>query len=86
MTHVRQLPTLTEAEWKALRVAVNELEGAFAINRLYDELGGQLAKNAISELAQRLQDAGWLLAGSGNRPRTCTDALIEQVTLHMASC
>jgi len=76
-----QLPVLTEAEWEALRVAVDELDGDLAVNRLYEELGGQLAKNAINDLGQRLQDTGWLLAGSGNKPRTCTDALIEQVAL-----
>ena len=77
-----ELPTLTEAEWEALRVAVDELDGDLAVNRLYEELGGQLAKNAINDLGQRLQNAGWLLAGSGNKPRTCTDALIEQVALY----
>jgi DNA segregation ATPase FtsK/SpoIIIE-like protein len=77
-----ELSILTEAEWEALRVAVDELDGDLAVNRLYEELGGQLAKNAINDLGQRLQDAGWLLSGSGNRPRTCTDALIEQVALH----
>jgi hypothetical protein len=77
-----ELPVLTGAEWEALRMAVDELDGDFTVNRLYEELGGQLAKNAINDLGQRLQDAGWLLAGSGNKPRTCTDALIEQVALH----
>ena len=77
-----ELPTLTEAEWEALRISVDDLDGDFTVNRLYEEMGGQLAKNAINDLGQRLQDAGWLLAGSGNKPRTCTDALIEQVALH----
>ena len=77
-----ELPALTKAEWEALRVAVDRLEGDLSVNRLYEELEGQMAKNAINDLGQRLQDASWLLAGSGNRPRTCTDALIEQVTLH----
>jgi hypothetical protein len=77
-----ELPVLTEGEWEVLRISVDELDGDFTVSRLYEELGGQLAKNAINDLGQRLQDAGWLLAGSGNKPRTCTDALIEQVALH----
>jgi hypothetical protein len=76
------LPALGEIEWDVLRIAVDELAGDFTVHRLYDELEGQVAKNAINDLGQRLQDAGWLLAGSGNRPRTCTDALIEQVARH----
>ena len=65
-----------------LRISVDELDGDFTVNRLYEELGGEMAKNAINDLGQQLQDAGWLLAGSGNKPRTCTDALFEQVALH----
>ena len=63
---------------------MGELDGDFTVHRLYEELAGQMPKNAINNLGQRLQDAGWLLAGSGNKPRTCTDALVEQVALHYA--
>jgi hypothetical protein len=77
-----ELPALTETEWNVLRISVDELDGDFTVNRLYEELEGQTAKNAINDLGQRLQDIGWLLAGSGNKPRTCTDTLIEQVELH----
>jgi hypothetical protein len=75
----RPLPELTEQEWNMVRLAVDELNGEFAVGRLYDRLDG-ISKNDINTLGQQLQEDGWLLPGRGSRPRRCTKALMNAVT------
>jgi len=74
-----ELPVLVESEWKMLRVAVDEFDCTLPVGRLYEWFRGEMSKDNINDLGQRLQDTGWVLAGNGNKPRRCTEALIEQI-------
>ena len=45
-----ELPALNEAEWDALRVAVDEFDGTLPVGRLYEWFGGTLNKDCTNDL------------------------------------
>jgi DNA segregation ATPase FtsK/SpoIIIE-like protein len=51
---------LSEVEQALVRYAVEELDGAFIINKLYEALGDRISKHALTKLGKRWQHRGWL--------------------------
>ncbi|MDY6877356.1 MAG: FtsK/SpoIIIE domain-containing protein [Chloroflexota bacterium] len=70
-------PALSEVEAALVRYAVDELEGAFITNRLYEYHRGLISKRALTALAQRWEARGWLtVPGSRSEPRRVTAELL----------
>jgi hypothetical protein len=53
-------PILGETEAALVRYALQELDGAFTIGRLYDAHAGEISKHALTKLGQRWERRGWL--------------------------
>jgi hypothetical protein len=59
---------LTDTERALVRYAVTELGGCFTIGALYDVFRGEISKRALTSLAQRWEQRGWL-----TEPQHATD-------------
>jgi len=69
-------PALSEVERALVAYALQELDGAFIINRLYETHKGRISKRQLTGLAQRWELRGWLTApASRSEPRKVTDEL-----------
>jgi hypothetical protein len=53
-------PALDPLEVEMVRYAVQELGGAFTLNKLYDAFRGQASLHALKQLGRRWQARGWL--------------------------
>jgi DNA segregation ATPase FtsK/SpoIIIE-like protein len=74
-----QRPVLTPLERALVEHAVQELEGAFPIGRLYERFRGQISHRQLVKLGQRWESTGWLTAPpSASEARQVTAALREQ--------
>jgi hypothetical protein len=69
---------LSEIEQALVRYAVEELDGAFTINRLYERYQGDISKRQLSKLARRWEHRGWLTEPEhAAAPRCVTDELVS---------
>ena len=69
---------LSELEQGLVACAVEEFEGAFTTNRLYELHRGEISKRALTALAQRWEARGWLTAPmSRAAPRYVTGELLK---------
>ncbi len=69
-------PALSDDEAALVRYAVEALDGAFIINRLYEARVSGISKRALTELAQQWEMRGWLTAPAhATDPRRVTDEL-----------
>ncbi|MBN1583829.1 MAG: DNA translocase FtsK [Anaerolineae bacterium] len=77
---------LSENEWAALRVAMEEMDGALAVNPLFEttrQRGVDISQGTLRSLLSRLESQGWIESPrSVTAPRRCTNALIEQIVTH----
>jgi len=71
-------PALSEDEAALVAYAVQELNGEFIINKLYEAGVSSMSKRALTDLAQRWELRGWL-TGPEHRadPRRVTDELLS---------
>lgn len=53
-------PALSVIEAALVHYALDQLDGAFTINALYDAFKGDISKRALTALAQRWEHRGWL--------------------------
>jgi DNA segregation ATPase FtsK/SpoIIIE-like protein len=53
-------PALSDVEVALVRYAVEELDGAFTVNRLYDALGDEISRRQINYRAKDWERRGWL--------------------------
>jgi hypothetical protein len=53
-------PALGEVEAELVVYAIEELDGAFIINTLYEAFKGQISKYRLTQLAQQWESRGWL--------------------------
>lgn len=69
--------TLSDTERALVLYALDELGGAFTINKLYEAHRGRMSKYAMTELARRWEHRGWLDTNGGgyNAPRMVTPEL-----------
>jgi hypothetical protein len=51
---------LSDVERALVRYAVEELGGAFTINRLYEQFKGEISKRQLTKTAKRWERRGWL--------------------------
>lgn len=51
---------LSETEAALVRYAIDELDGAFTVNRLYDALGDDISRRQIVKLSKDWEARGWL--------------------------
>jgi len=73
-------PALSEVEVALVAHALQELGGAFIVNRLYDAHRGEISKRALTTLAQRWEARGWLTTpASRSEPRKLTADLLDLV-------
>jgi hypothetical protein len=74
---VPQLPALDGVEAGLVRYAVEHLDGAFIINRLYDVHKGEISKRQLTKLARQWEARGWLTPpADAVSPRYATDELL----------
>ena len=74
-------PALNEVEAALVRYAVEELDGAFIVNRLYERHGGLISKRKLTALAQKWEKRGWLTTpASRSEPRRVTPELLALVS------
>ena len=74
---VPQAPALSEIETALVRYAMENLDGAFIIGRLYEQFGDQMSKRALTKLGQRWEMHGWLTAPAhATDPRRVTAELL----------
>jgi hypothetical protein len=73
-----QTPALTPLERTLVDYAVQELDGAFPIGRLYEQFRGQISHRQLVKLGQRWEGTGWLTPPpSATEARQVTPALRE---------
>jgi hypothetical protein len=77
---------LSDVEQALVRYAVEELDGAFKVNRLYDVLGDRISKRQIIKQAKTWERRGWLTEPQRNEHghpvgRQVTDELREMARL-----
>jgi energy-coupling factor transporter ATP-binding protein EcfA2 len=73
---VQPASILSEQERALVRYALEELDGAFIINRLYEAGVSGVSKRALTELAQQWEMRGWLTEPEHRAaPRRVTDEL-----------
>jgi DNA segregation ATPase FtsK/SpoIIIE-like protein len=77
---------LSDVEQALVRYAVEELDGAFKVNRLYDVLGDRISKRQILKQAKTWERRGWLTEPQRNEHghpvgRQVTDELREMARL-----
>jgi len=53
-------PALTEVETALVRYAVEELDGAFTVGKLYDAMSERISHRQVNNLAKSWQRRGWL--------------------------
>jgi hypothetical protein len=70
-------PKLSDTERALVLYSLNELGGAFTINKLYEAHSERISKYAMTELARRWEHRGWLDTNGGgyNAPRMVTPEL-----------
>jgi len=69
-------PALEPLYAAMVRYALDDLDGAFTIGRLYDQFGGQISKRQLTRLGQRWELRGWLTTPAhATDPRRVTDEL-----------
>ncbi len=74
-----QTPALTPLERALVAYAVQELDGAFPIGRLYEQFRGQISHRQLVKLGQRWEGSGWLTPPpSATEARQVTPALRER--------
>ena len=67
---------LSEIEQALVKYALDELDGAFIISRLYKAHKGEISKYALTELAKKWELRGWLTEPEHRAdPRRVTDEL-----------
>ena len=70
-------PALSELEAALVCYAVEDLDGAFIIGRLYDQFGEQVSKRALTKLGQQWEMRGWLTTPAhATDPRRVTAELL----------
>jgi hypothetical protein len=79
-------PALSDVEVALVRYAVEELDGAFTVNRLYDALGDEISKRQIIKKSKMWERRGWLTEPQRNENghpigRQVTGALLELAAL-----
>lgn len=73
-------PVLSEIEMRLVQYAMDKLDGAFIINRLYEAHRGDISKRALERLAQRWEARGWLTSpASQSGPRMVSADLLALV-------
>lgn len=73
-------PTLRAVEAALVSYAVVHLDGAFIVNRLYDHHKGLISKRALTTLAQKWEQRGWLTTpATRSEPRKVTPELLALV-------
>jgi len=78
---VPPMPALSELEAALVRYAVDKLDGAFIIGRLYSQFGDQVSKYRLERLARQWELRGWLTETARNenghkQGRLVTDELL----------
>jgi len=69
---------LSEVERALVAYALEELDGAFVVNRLYDAHKNSVSKYKLTRLAQRWEARGWLTTpASRSEPRRVTPELVS---------
>ena len=56
----RQYSPLTDLEQELVRYAIEELDGAFTVDKLYEAFKGRISKRKVIALAQTWEQRGWL--------------------------
>lgn len=70
-------PALSEMEAALVRHALDELDGAFTINRLYEEFKGRISRRRLVKLGRQWERRGWLTEPRhAADPRRVTDELL----------
>jgi len=73
-------PVLSEIERALVACALQELDGRFIVNRLYEAHRGKISKRALTTLAQRWEARDWLTTPtSRSEPRRVTPELLALV-------
>jgi len=73
-------PALSDVEAALVQTALQELDGAFIINRLYEAHQGDISKRALTNLAQKWEQRGWLTPPAhAADPRHVTDNLLTLI-------
>jgi hypothetical protein len=76
-----QAPVLSPLERAMVAYALQELDGAFPIGRLYERFRGQISHRRLVKLGQRWESNGWLTPPpSATEARRVTPALREQAS------
>ena len=74
---VVERPALDEIEAALVRHALDELDGAFTINRLYGEFKGRISRRRLVKLGRQWEQRGWLTEPRhAADPRRVTDELL----------
>jgi hypothetical protein len=69
---------LSDVERALVRYAVEEQDGAFTINRLYEQFKGRISKRQLSKLGKAWERRGWLTEPEhATAPRICTEKVIS---------
>jgi S-DNA-T family DNA segregation ATPase FtsK/SpoIIIE len=77
-----QAPALSPLERALVGYALQELEGAFPIGRLYQRFRGEISHRQLVKLGQRWESKGWLTPPpSATEARQVTEALREQALM-----
>jgi hypothetical protein len=72
---------LSDVERALVRYAVGELDGAFTINRLYEEFKGEISRRKLVKLGKSWEQRGWLSEPRhAADPRRVTDNLLALVS------
>jgi len=75
-------PALDDLETALVQYAIEELNGAFIIGRLYAHFAGQISKRRLTTLAQQWERRGWLTTPAhATDPRKVTPELLALCTL-----
>jgi len=73
-------PALSDVEAALVRYAVEALNGAFIVNRLYNHHKGLISKRTLTTLAQKWERRGWLTTPANrSEPRRVTAELLALV-------
>jgi hypothetical protein len=68
---------LSDVEQALVRYAVEELDGAFTIGRLYEKFKGEVSKRQLTKMAKVWERRGWLTEPRhAADPRRVTDTLL----------
>ena len=73
----REYSPLTRLEEELVHYAVEELDGAFNVDRLAEQFQGRMSRNRLKRLARSWERRGWLTTAQVGLSRQVTEALLS---------